>query len=282
MYLEQDSRFRYTIISSIICRWSHGRKSHVIPIFSISLPMNKIENYHVKLGSLGYSTKASHFKERKRINITLKRAKIQVFPSIQVYCIIRKPKKSITERIPIATRNLRNISAFWTGFLFLCRSNSSNKFPFRLTVRLSTLPHFLFTDRGRRRRRRSGGEERRTAWTRSSSFIRECTHDMARCREPIFLTLAPIKNNERETKRRFQMPKRSAQPVSPNANALTKKAAWNPESIADGGCTDGQTDADTAGREDTVRASQDDVNAADDETRENPCSFYLHAAEYGN
>lgn len=48
----------------------------------------------------------------------------------------------------------------------------------------------------------------------------------------------------------------TARPDSLNANALTKKAARNPESIADGGCagrTDGRTDADTAGRESRAR-----------------------------
>lgn len=39
----------------------------------------------------------------------------------------------------------------------------------------------------------------------------------------------------------------TARPDSLNANALTKKAARNPESIADGGCA-GRTDGRTGGR----------------------------------
>lgn len=60
----------------------------------------------------------------------------------------------------------------------------------------------------------------------------------------------------------------TAQPDSPNANALTKKAARNPESIADGGRTYGPTDGRAdAGRVPRARASRNDK--ANDKTREN-------------
>lgn len=53
---------------------------------------------------------------------------------------------------------------------------------------------------------------------------------------------------------------------SPNANALTKKAARNPESIADGG----RTDRRTGGRGARVARASERVRKADhDETREN-------------
>lgn len=68
----------------------------------------------------------------------------------------------------------------------------------------------------------------------------------------------------------------TARPDSLNANALTKKAVRNPESIADGGCagrTDGRTDGRGHGGARVARASQD--GNASDETRENSASLFL-------
>jgi len=61
---------------------------------------------------------------------------------------------------------------------------------------------------------------------------------------------------------------RQARPDLLNANALMKKAARNPESIADGGCTYVRMDGRTDGR-DGVRTARARQERETDETREN-------------